>query len=81
MLGEAIDKAVKDKEFLTQAAKRKAEVDPTSGAELQKVIAAAYATPKEVVDAAKAALKGYKKNCNGEYCKKKKKKKKKKKDA
>lgn len=53
-------------------------IDPTSGVELQKIIAEVYKTPESVVAEARDGLKGYKKfkTCKGKYCKKKKKKKK-----
>jgi tripartite-type tricarboxylate transporter receptor subunit TctC len=78
-LRDAFDKSMKDPKFLAEAKKRDANVDPTSGVELQKLIAQAYETPQEIIESTQRGLKGYKKfkNCKGEFCKKKKKKKKK----
>lgn len=80
MLRTAFDKSMKDPAFLAEAKKRDANVDPTSGVELQKLLSQAYETSPETIKAAAKGLKGYKKfkNCKGKYCKKKKKKKKKK---
>ncbi|HAA92105.1 MAG TPA: hypothetical protein DCE33_06640, partial [Rhodospirillaceae bacterium] len=80
ILRDAFDKSMKDPKLLAEAKKRHATVDPTSGADLQKIIAEVYKTDPEVVKEARGALKGYKKfkTCKGKYCKKKKKKKKKK---
>ena len=80
ILRKAFDKSMKDPKFIAEAKKRNASVDPTSGKDLQKIIADIYKTPKSTIKAAQQGLKGYKKfkSCKGKLCKKKKKKKKKK---
>ena len=76
-LRKAFDWVMKDPNLLADAKKRNATINPTSGAELQKIIQEIYATPKKIVTLAKKATKGYKKLCK-KNCKSKKKKKKKK---
>jgi hypothetical protein len=68
---------MQDSALRADAKKRNATIDPTPGAELQKIIQKIYATPKSIIKEAKNATKGYKKLCK-KNCKKKKKKKKKK---
>ena len=58
------------------AKKRNAIIDPTPGAEVQKIALRALNTPKELVERARAATKGKTEKCQ-KNCKKKKKKKKK----
>lgn len=48
--------AVKDPEFLAEAARMNADVAPVGGEEIAKVIAQAYAKPADVLARAKAAL-------------------------
>jgi tripartite-type tricarboxylate transporter receptor subunit TctC len=50
---EAFDKTMKDPEFLAEAAKMKADVNPVSAAAIEGLLAEVYKTPKEVI--AKAA--------------------------
>jgi len=57
ILREAFDKMVKDPEFLASAEKRRAEIDPVPGAEVQKYAAQILNTPPELVQAATAAMK------------------------
>ena len=52
----AFDKLVKDEEFLGEAERIKAEVDPTPGAELQKYVTAILNAPKDIIDRAKKAM-------------------------
>jgi tripartite-type tricarboxylate transporter receptor subunit TctC len=56
-LRDAFDQVVKDPEFLAQAERAGAEVDPTPGIEIQKVSDAIVATPQDVIDMAIAAQK------------------------
>ena len=56
-LRKAFDAAVKDPEFLAEAEKAELEVNPVSGAEIDRVLADLYRTPKEVAEKAKKALK------------------------
>jgi tripartite-type tricarboxylate transporter receptor subunit TctC len=57
VLREAFEKMVKDKDFLAAAEKRGAEIDPTPGAEVQKVAQQILDTPADMVQAATAAMK------------------------
>jgi len=54
-LREAFDQMVKDPSFIMQAERAGAELDPTSGIEIQKISDAIVLTPKEIVDLAAAA--------------------------
>lgn len=56
-LREAFDKTVQDKDFLATAEKRKLEIDPTSGAEVQKIALGILNTPADIVDGAKTSMK------------------------
>ena len=47
---------MRDPEYLAEAKKRGLEVTPMSGAAIDKLIAELYATPPDVLAAAKAAL-------------------------
>jgi tripartite-type tricarboxylate transporter receptor subunit TctC len=51
-LRDAFDQVVKDPEFIKQANRAGAEVDPTPGIEVQKISDAVVATPKEIIDMA-----------------------------
>jgi len=55
-LRAAFDKLVVDPDFLREAERAKAEVDPTPGAELQKVVTTILTTPKDIVDGANKAM-------------------------
>jgi tripartite-type tricarboxylate transporter receptor subunit TctC len=50
---EAFDKTMKDPDFLADAAKMKADVNPVSAAAIESLLAEVYKTPKDIV--AKAA--------------------------
>src|SRR5262245_22988670 len=52
----AFDKLVKDPEFLREAERAKAEVDPTPGAELQNYVDTILSTPKDIIDRANKAM-------------------------
>jgi tripartite-type tricarboxylate transporter receptor subunit TctC len=56
VLREAFAAMVKDKEFLADAAKMRADVGPVSGEEIATAIGQAYKLPKTVLDRAKEAL-------------------------
>lgn len=73
-LRKAFDQVVKDKAFLADVAKRKALVQPTSGAKIQKIVAAAQSVPKDIVAIAKASQKLKAGKCKVNCTKKKKKK-------
>jgi tripartite-type tricarboxylate transporter receptor subunit TctC len=55
-LRKAFDDAMKDPEFLAEAKQRKMDVNPVSGAEIEKLVAELYQTPQDVVAEAKAAI-------------------------
>jgi tripartite-type tricarboxylate transporter receptor subunit TctC len=55
-LRAAFDKMVKDPEFLADAKKRRAEIDPTPGPEVQKAALAIINAPKDIVDMAAKAM-------------------------
>ena len=44
---------MEDPEFVAEIAKRNLTIEPLSGEEVQKIVAACVATPKELVDQAK----------------------------
>lgn len=54
-LRNAFDAAVKDPEFLSDAQRGNVDVSPLPGLEMLRIIAAAYASPPEVIAHAKAA--------------------------
>jgi tripartite-type tricarboxylate transporter receptor subunit TctC len=56
----AFDRTVKDADFLAEAGKRKLEINPVSGADIDSLIADIYSTPKDVVAEARAATEGTK---------------------
>jgi tripartite-type tricarboxylate transporter receptor subunit TctC len=53
LLRRAFDATMKDPEFLAEAKKIKADVDPSTGEQVQKLVDQLYATPKPVVERAK----------------------------
>jgi tripartite-type tricarboxylate transporter receptor subunit TctC len=55
-LRKAFDDAMKDPEFLAEAKQRKMDVNPVSGAEIEKLVAELYQTPQDAVAEAKAAI-------------------------
>ena len=48
--------ALRDKALLTEAEKMKLDVEPTSGEEMQALVARLYATPQRVIERARTAL-------------------------
>jgi tripartite-type tricarboxylate transporter receptor subunit TctC len=56
-LSTAFDKMVKDPGFLADAKKRGAEIDPSTGAEVQKASLAIIAAPKDIVEIATKGMK------------------------
>jgi tripartite-type tricarboxylate transporter receptor subunit TctC len=56
ILRKAFDAAMKDPDFLEEGRKMAAEISPTSGAEVQKIINTLYATPKPVVERTRKIL-------------------------
>jgi tripartite-type tricarboxylate transporter receptor subunit TctC len=55
-LRRAFDATMKDPEFLKEAAIMRADVEPTSGEDVQKIVGAMYATPKDVVERTKKLI-------------------------
>jgi tripartite-type tricarboxylate transporter receptor subunit TctC len=55
-LRAAFDATMKDPEYLAEAAQRRLDVNPMSGAAIDKLIAELYATPPEVIAATKTAI-------------------------
>jgi tripartite-type tricarboxylate transporter receptor subunit TctC len=56
MLRRAFDATMVDPDFLAEGQKTNSEINPTTGDDVQRIIAGAYATPKPVVDRAKTLL-------------------------
>jgi tripartite-type tricarboxylate transporter receptor subunit TctC len=59
-LRTAFDRTGKDADFLAEATKRKLEINPVSGADIDALIADIYSTPKDVVAEARVATEGAK---------------------
>jgi len=55
-LRAAFDATMKDPDFIAETKKVKLEVDPASGAEIDRLLAKIYATPKDVIEKAKQAI-------------------------
>jgi hypothetical protein len=55
-LRKAFDQTLKDPEFLAEAEKLQMEIDPLSAAQIDKLLATAYATPKAIVQKAAELL-------------------------
>lgn len=55
-LRRAFDQMVLDQQFLSEAARSRLEISPTTGEEVQQLLAEAYATPRELVDRAHALV-------------------------
>jgi tripartite-type tricarboxylate transporter receptor subunit TctC len=53
LLRRAFDATMKDPEFLSEAAKLKTDVLPTTGEDVQKLVARMYATPRPVIERVK----------------------------
>jgi hypothetical protein len=47
---------VKDPDFVAETTKVKLEVNPATGAEIDRLLAEIYATPKDVIEKAKQAV-------------------------
>lgn len=55
-LRAAFDATLKDPDFIAETGKAKLEINPTSGAEIDRLLADIYATPRDVIEKAKQAL-------------------------
>ena len=56
MLRAAFIKTVNDPEFLAEAQKKKLDVDPTSGEEVQALVKDVMTQPKDVIDRLKTMM-------------------------
>jgi len=56
MLREAFNETMEDKEFLADLEKRKFDLDPTSGDELEKIVKDALSQPAEIIGRMKKLL-------------------------
>jgi tripartite-type tricarboxylate transporter receptor subunit TctC len=56
-LRRGFDATMKDAAFLESASKMNLEIDPVSGAEVEKLVAGIYRTPAAAVSAAREAIK------------------------
>ena len=57
ILRKAFDQTVKDPAFLADAERMRIAIEPLSGEKVQELVTKLYATPKDVVDEAKRAIK------------------------
>jgi tripartite-type tricarboxylate transporter receptor subunit TctC len=56
-LRRAFDATLKDPAFLVEADKLKLEVNPVNGEDVARLVAELYATPKDIVEEARVAIK------------------------
>jgi len=56
LLRRAFDATMQDGEFRAEAARMKADLAPTTGEDVQKLVARIYATPRPVVERVKKLL-------------------------
>jgi tripartite-type tricarboxylate transporter receptor subunit TctC len=56
MLREAFDKTMKDPGFVAEAAKKKLDIDPTTGAEVEVLIKEVMSQPKDVIERLKVLM-------------------------
>ena len=56
-LRAAFDATMKDKEFISETTKVNLEVSPIPGAEIDRLLAAIYALPPELIEKAKQVMK------------------------
>jgi tripartite-type tricarboxylate transporter receptor subunit TctC len=57
-LRAAFDATMRDPEFVAETVKARLEVNPTAGAEIDRLLAELYTTPKEVLDKARQSMRG-----------------------
>jgi tripartite-type tricarboxylate transporter receptor subunit TctC len=55
-LRAAFDATMRDPDFIAEALKARLEVNPVSGAEIDRLLAEVYATPRDVIEKARAAI-------------------------
>jgi hypothetical protein len=58
ILRKAFDDTMADKDFQADAVKRKLDLDPTPGVEIQRIVDDIYKTPPAVVERIKPFLEG-----------------------
>jgi tripartite-type tricarboxylate transporter receptor subunit TctC len=56
VLRAAFDKTMVDPQFLADAEKMRVDIEPLTGAKVQEVVQALYATPKPIVERARKAI-------------------------
>jgi tripartite-type tricarboxylate transporter receptor subunit TctC len=56
-LRAAFDATMKDADFVAEATRLRLDVSPTSGAEIDRLLAAIYATPPEIIEKARRVVK------------------------
>jgi tripartite-type tricarboxylate transporter receptor subunit TctC len=56
ILRNAFDKSISDPQFLAEAERRRLEIDPSAGAEIEALAKEAMTTPPEVVERMKKVL-------------------------
>ncbi len=56
VLRKAFDETMKDPQFLADAKKMRIDIDPLPGAKIQEVVARLFATPKDIVERARKAI-------------------------
>ena len=56
VLRKAFDTTMADPQFLADAEKVRIDIEPLSGAKVQEVVAKLYATPKDIVERARKAI-------------------------
>jgi tripartite-type tricarboxylate transporter receptor subunit TctC len=56
ILREAFDKTMKDPGFLAEAAKKRLDIDPTTGAEVEVLIKEVMSQPKDVIERLKVLM-------------------------
>jgi hypothetical protein len=56
LLRRAFDETMRDQEFLNDAARINAEIDPLTGQQVQDVVTAVLATPKPIINQIQTAL-------------------------
>jgi tripartite-type tricarboxylate transporter receptor subunit TctC len=56
MLREAFNKTMKDPDFIAEAKKKRLDLDPTTGEEVQSLATEVLAQPKDVIDRLKKLM-------------------------
>ena len=56
ILRKAFDDTMKDPQYLADAEKMRIDISPLPGAKVQEIVQKLHATPKDIVDKARAAI-------------------------